>query len=60
MFQRLNRGSTPTFNPTTTAHIWQVRASSPTSTLRITVTDRFGEVYTEEMKRPKTFNIYSE
>lgn len=60
MVPRLNRGNRPSFSIPKTAHIWQVRATSPTSTLRITVTDRFGNVYTEEMKRPKTFNICSE
>ena len=33
-----------------------VQASSPTSTLEITITDRFGNVYKETMKRPKAFN----
>jgi hypothetical protein len=33
-----------------------VKASSPTSTLEIKVTDRFGNVYTESMKRPKAFS----
>lgn len=36
-------------------HLFKVKASSATSTLKITVTDRFGNVYYEEMKRPKTF-----
>ena len=36
-------------------HMFKVKASSPNSTLTITVTDRFGNVYYEEMKRPKTF-----
>lgn len=36
-------------------HTYKVKASSPTSTLEIKVTDRFGNVYTETMKRPKEF-----
>ena len=38
-------------------NMFRVKASSPTSTLEIKVTDRFGNVYTESMKRPKTFSI---
>ncbi|MDX9882815.1 MAG: calcineurin-like phosphoesterase family protein [Prolixibacteraceae bacterium] len=44
-----------TFPTTITAHMFKVTASSPTSTLDITVTDRFGNVYTETMTRPKEF-----
>lgn len=36
-------------------HIFRVRASSRTSTLKIKVTDRFGRIYTEHMERPKRF-----
>lgn len=36
---------------------FKVTASSATSTLDIKVTDRFGNVYTESMKRPKEFKI---
>ncbi len=42
---------------TSTDHIFRVRASSPTSTLSIKVTDRFGRVYSETMERPKEFVI---
>ena len=37
-------------------HMIRVKASSPTSTLEIKVTDRFGNVYSESMKRPKQFS----
>lgn len=37
------------------SHLFCVTASSPVSTLDITVTDRFGHVYSERMTRPKTF-----
>ena len=39
----------------TTDHIFSVTASSPTSTLEIKVTDRFGRVYTQKMTRPQAF-----
>lgn len=55
---RLNAGSTPTSSFTTgsTAHLFEATASSPTSTLEIKVTDRFGNVYSETMARPKIFS----
>ena len=37
-------------------HMFRVKAVSPTSTLEIKVTDRFGNSYTESMKRPKEFS----
>ena len=39
-----------------TPHMFHVTASSPTSTLEITVTDGFGRTYTETMTRPKQFH----
>jgi hypothetical protein len=39
------------------SHIFRVKASSATSTLEFTVTDRFGVQSKETMKRPKAFNI---
>ncbi|MBE0680049.1 MAG: calcineurin-like phosphoesterase C-terminal domain-containing protein, partial [Bacteroidales bacterium] len=55
--KRLNVGAVPTSSFVTgnTAHMFRVRASSATSTLTVTVTDRFGNVYTETMTRPKEF-----
>lgn len=55
--QRLNVGAEPTssFVTNNTAHLFKVKASSSTSTLDIKVTDRFGNVYTETMERPKLF-----
>ena len=52
---RVNAGKTPTsaFVTDDTPHLFKVKASSPTSTLEIKVTDRFGHEYTESMKRPK-------
>jgi hypothetical protein len=56
--QRLNRNAEPTadFVTNATTHIFKVTALSATGTLTVKVTDRFGNVYTENMTRPKTFN----
>jgi hypothetical protein len=53
--KRLNVGAVPTSSFVTgnTAHMFRVTASSATSTLEIKVTDRFGNLYTETMTRPK-------
>lgn len=40
------------------SHLFGVKAASASSTLSITVTDRFGNVYTEEMTRPKAFHVH--
>lgn len=52
-------GKTPGggFGTSVTKHLFRVQASSATSTLEIKVTDRFGNVYTESMTRPKKFNL---
>lgn len=39
------------------SHIFRVKASSATSTLEFTITDRFGVQSKEIMRRPKTFSI---
>lgn len=46
-----------TFPTELTAHLFKVKASSPTSTLEVSVTDRFGNVYKETMTRPKAFAV---
>ena len=46
----------PAFTTTVNYHMFKVKASSPTSTIDIRVTDEFGNVYTETMERPKTFS----
>lgn len=53
----MKSNANPTFKTSDCAHMWKVKASSPNSTLEIKVTDPFGNVYTESMKRPKAFNI---
>lgn len=45
------------FQTSATGHIFKATATSATSTLEISVTDRFGRTYTENMTRPKAFNI---
>jgi len=55
--KKLNAGSTPTsaFVTKETSHMFKVLASKSDSTLDISVTDRFGNIYTETMTRPKEF-----
>lgn len=53
---RLNANAVPTFNSANTSHMFKVKASAPNTTLNISVEDRFGNVYTETMIRPKAFN----
>lgn len=52
-------GQSPTggFGTSVTKHMFRVKASSANSTLEIKVTDRFKNVYTESMKRPKAFSL---
>lgn len=54
---RLNKNAGLSFGTSVTKHIFKVTASSATSTLEFKVTDRFGNVYTETMNRPKEFSI---
>ena len=55
--KRYNANKTPTFSPFRTNHLFRVQASSATSTLLITVKDRFGRTYTQTMTRPKGFSL---
>ena len=54
--KRLNKNKTASFATEENSHMFRVKASSASSTLEIKVTDRFGNVYTESMARPKAFN----
>lgn len=56
--QRLNVNADPTssFVTNSTNHMFLVTASSPTTTLEITVEDEFGNKYQETMVRPKAFS----
>ena len=51
--KRINKNSAPTFETDVNYHMFKVTASNPSSTLEIKVTDRFWNVYTETMVRPK-------
>jgi hypothetical protein len=57
--QRYYQGNTPTSDFVTikTDHMFECTASSATSTVTIKVTDEFGNVYTENMSRPKAFSM---
>lgn len=58
--KRYNQGSDPTGDFKSYIikdHLFSVTASSPTSTLEFKITDGFGNVYTETMRRPKDFSI---
>ena len=52
---RLNGSGKPNFLTNDGGVFHVVKASSATSTLTIKITDRFNNVYTEEMRRPKPF-----
>jgi hypothetical protein len=51
-----SEGKTST-TPSKTFNMFRVKASSKNSPLTVTVTDEFGHGRTENMTRPKPFNI---
>ena len=53
--KRLNKNGALSFPTNQTNHLFKVTASGPSTTLEVKVTDRFGNVYTETMNRPKPF-----
>jgi hypothetical protein len=53
--KRLNKNAAASFPTNQTNHLFKVTASGPSTTLEVKVTDRFGNVYTETMTRPKPF-----
>lgn len=58
--KRHNANANPTssfMTNTVSSHIFRVKASSAASTLEFKITDRFGNVYTESMERPKEFSL---
>lgn len=55
--EEYNLGYSVSYPGGTTSHLFQVQASAPDTPLEITVTDRFGRVYTETMTRPKKFTF---
>ena len=54
--KRMSTSKSPSFCTDSFTHFFKVNASSASSTLSVKVTDRFGNVYTETMTRPKAFN----
>lgn len=53
------KSDSPNFPTEPHGHFFYVQASSANSSLDIKITDRFGNVYTETMSRPKTFSVSS-
>ncbi len=56
---RVNAGAEPTedFCTNNTSHLFKAKASGATTPILIRVTDRFGNVYTENMVRPKELTV---
>lgn len=57
---RMNEGTTPTFDSRNSTHFFEVQANTAQDPITITVTDRFGNVYTETMTRPKYMSLTME
>ena len=55
--KRASLGKKLDFATKNTKHLFKAQASSPSSTLVIKVTDRFGREYVETMQRPKPFTL---
>lgn len=45
------------FTPALTKHMFRINASSPTSTITVTATDRFGRTCTESIRRPCALTV---
>ena len=56
MYERYNAKEDAGHPTHRNSHMFKVTASAPDTTLEIKVTDRFGNVYTESMTRPKDFS----
>ena len=54
-----NISSDPSFITNWSTHMFEVQATSATSSLEITVKDEFGNTYSETMTRPKKFDLTS-
>jgi len=52
-----SHSDSPSFQTRKWNHYFKAKASNATSTVTVRVTDRFGNVYVEEMERPKAFSI---
>ena len=51
------QGTSPSFQTRKWNHFFKATASSATSTVKVKVTDRYGNLFQEEMERPKAFVI---
>lgn len=56
-FNTPNLSSTPNFVTELWPHFFKVKCPNATTDLKITVKDEFGHVWTEDMARPKPFDI---
>ncbi len=56
-YTKVRPNSNSSFLTKKTPHLFLVQASAADTTLEIEVTDRFGNIYKESMKRPYTFNV---
>ena len=54
---RCKASTSPNFLTAQWPHFFKAQASSASSTVVVTVTDRNGKKYTETMARPKVFNL---
>ena len=54
---RLNKYNTTTFSTAKWRHFFQATASAADTPVTVKVTDRYGNVFTEEMTRPKAFRV---
>lgn len=54
---RCKEVDSPNFLTAQWSHFFKAQASSPNSTVVVTVTDRNGKQFTETMTRPKTFSL---
>ena len=54
---RCKEEASPNFLTVQWSHFFKAQASSPNSTVVVTVTDRNGKQFTETMTRPKTFTL---
>lgn len=50
---RMNGGNAPTFTSRNSTHFFEVQATTATDPIYIEVKDRFGNIFTETMTRPK-------
>ena len=54
---RLNKYNTTTFSTAKWRHFFKATASAANTPVTVKVTDRYGNVFTEEMTRPKAFTM---